>query len=139
MSNKTLWCWNIYMDDDYWNGVFDSKDDAINDAIANTAPGDDIYIGTCHWIELPDTDSYIDTMLEYIEEEYYDDILDSDGCELFPNPCNKSTSEEYKQSLKKFKENFYKLFKDFCDENNIKPTHFEVDDFDLYLEGKKNE
>ena len=34
MNDKILWCWNTKIIDDYdWKGVFESKDDAINDAL----------------------------------------------------------------------------------------------------------
>lgn len=81
-----IWSWNETDDESWSHGTFDSREEAIEDALGNIEEiksylGTDtptIYLGKCEYIPLR-TDLDPDRAMEYLDEAYCDDS----GCDYY--------------------------------------------------------
>ena len=80
-----MWSWNEVYSDDWTHGVFDTKEEAIQDALGcldyikrynHGYPI--IHIGECEYVPLR-TDVDPDRIMEYLDEAYCDDT----GCDYY--------------------------------------------------------
>lgn len=85
-NKDELWSWNDTDSEDWTHGTFDTKEEAIQDAlgcidwIKRDSSEDDpiIYIGKCELVPLR-TDPDIDRIMEELDEAYTDDS----GCDTY--------------------------------------------------------
>lgn len=98
-SNEEIWSWNE-MDNENWShGTFDSREEAIEDALADIenvkrilcTDTPTIYIGRCEYIPLR-TDLDPDRAMEYLDETY----CDESGCDYY---IYESVTDEQRQWL----------------------------------------
>lgn len=75
-KDTKLWSWNEVDDDTWMNGTFDTREEALEDALASMYDTSIIYIGKCEDIPLR-TDVDVERVLEYLNEAYCEDT----GCE----------------------------------------------------------
>ena len=80
-----MWSWNEVYSDDWTHGVFDTKEEAIQDALEwidsikiYNHGSSIIHIGECEWTPLR-TDVDPDMIMEYLDEAYCDDT----GCDYY--------------------------------------------------------
>lgn len=127
-KNKPIyWSWNE-VDDDVWrNGTFNSKEEALKDAIYSIdeikgyleTDTPTIYLGKCEYVPLR-TDVDVERVLEYLDEEYCEDT----GCENYI--YEGVTDEQFKWLENKFSE----LMEEFHKMANINPGWFNVYDIE---------
>lgn len=78
-----MWSWNEAYSDDWTHGTFDSKEEAIQDAISYYNAGCKIQdikikIGQCEYVPLR-TDTDPDRIMEELDEKY----CDESGCDYY--------------------------------------------------------
>ena len=85
-GNEEIWSWNETDDESWSHGTFDSREEAIEDALADIenikrilcTDTPTIYLGKCEYIPLR-TDLDPDRAMEYLDEAYCDDS----GCDYY--------------------------------------------------------
>lgn len=135
-----LWSWNATACDDWMNGIFDTKEEAIQDALKNIREiryiqktyTPTIILGKCEYVPLR-TDVDVERVLEYLDEEYCEDT----GCENYI--YEGVTDEQFKWLENKFSE----VMEEFHKMAKINPGWFNVTDIkeiDLaeYMKEKNN-
>lgn len=83
---EEIWSWNETDDESWSHGTFDSREEAIEDALADIenvkrilcTDTPTIYLGKCEYIPLR-TDLDPDRAMEYLDEAYCDDS----GCDYY--------------------------------------------------------
>lgn len=83
-KNDEIWSWNETDDESWSHGTFDSREEAIEDALANIedvksyleTDTPTVYVGRCEYIPLP-TDVDSERILWDLDEQYCDET----GCE----------------------------------------------------------
>ena len=127
MSNNVekecdCWSWNKLDDgSDWFHGVFDTKEEALNDALNYFRNTDlpHIYIGKCEYVPLR-TDVDPDRVLEDLDALYCDDS----GCDYY-------IYEDITDEERKWLENkLSNLMAEFHEKIGLKPCWFTVDEID---------
>lgn len=135
-NKPELWSWNE-VDDDIWtNGTFDSREEALEDAIHSIdyieTDTHTIFLGKCEYVPLR-TDVDVERVLEYLDEEYCEDT----GCENYI--YEGVTDEQFKWLENKFSE----VMEEFHKMAKINPGWFnvyDIEEIDLaeYMKEKNN-
>ena len=131
LKETELWSWNESDNDVWTHGTFNSKEEALKDAIASIEYIKDslcsdipiIYIGKCYYVPLR-TDVDVERVLEYLDEAYCEDT----GCENYI--YEGVTDEQFKWLEEKFSE----VMEEFHKMANINPGWFnvtEIEEIDL--------
>lgn len=140
-SNEEIWSWNE-MDNENWShGTFDSREEAIEDALADIenvkrilcTDTPTIYLGKCEYIPLR-TDLDPDRVMEYLDEAYCDDS----GCDYY---IYEGVTDEQRQWLE---DKLSDVMVEFHKIIGLKPCWFRVveqEEIDLckYEKGEVNE
>ena len=98
-SNEEIWSWNEIDNENWSHGTFGSREEAIEDALADIenvkrilcTDTPTIYLGKCEYIPLR-TDLDPDRAMEYLDEAYCDDS----GCDYY---IYEGVTDEQKQWL----------------------------------------
>ena len=127
LKESELWSWNEVDDDTWTHGTFNSREEALKDAICSIEDvrsyldTDDptIYLGKCQYVPLR-TDVDVERVLEYLDETYCEDT----GCENYI--YDGVTDEQFKWLEEKFSE----VMEEFHKMANIRPGWFNVTDIE---------
>ena len=127
LKESELWSWNEVDDDTWTHGTFNSREEALKDAIFSIEDvrsyleTDDpiIYLGKCQYVPLR-TDVDVERVLEYLDEAYCEDT----GCENYI--YDGVTDEQFKWLENKFSE----VMEEFHKMANINPGWFNVTDIE---------
>lgn len=107
-------CYSI--NEEYFSGAFDSTNDAIAAAIAETKDGDSFWIGECRSPTQPEDFWCAEDWLEHVS-------VQDDYSGEFASDWDLS-SEKQRQELEVLVRG---VLKDWLDRHNLRPTHYYVD------------
>lgn len=131
LKDSELWSWNKVDNDTWTHGTFNSREEALNDAICSIEAVRSyletdiptIYLGRCHYVPLR-TDVDVERVLKYLDEAYCEDT----DCENYI--YESVTDEQFKWLEDKFSE----VMEEFHKMANISPSWFnvtEIEEIDL--------
>ena len=127
LKNPRLWSWNESDNETWSHGTFNSKKEALNDAIYSiedvksylNTDTPTIYLGRCEYVPLR-TDVDVERVLEYLDEAYCEDT----GCEDYI--YEGVTDEQFEWLENKFSE----VMEEFHKMAHINPGYFTVTDIE---------
>ena len=127
LKESELWSWNEVDDDTWTHGTFNSREEALKDAIYSIedvrsyleTDTPTIYLGKCQYVPLR-TDVDVERVLEYLDEAYCEDT----GCENYI--YESVTDEQFKWLEDKFSE----VMEEFHKMANINPGWFNVNEIE---------
>lgn len=137
-KNEEIWSWNETDDESWSHGTFDSREEAIEDALGNIeeiksyleTDTPTIYLGKCEYVPLR-TDLDPDRAMEYLDEAYCDDS----GCDYY---IYEGVTDEQRQWLE---DKLSDVMVEFHKMIGLKPCWFRVveqEEIDLCEHEKEN-
>lgn len=123
VPKEELWSWNESDSDTWTHGTFNTREEAIEDALSCidlikrslSTDSPTIYIGQCEWVPLrTDPDPY--RIMEELDEAYCDDT----GCDYY---IYEDVTDEQRKWLE---DKLSDLIKEFHEKIGLNPSWFEV-------------
>lgn len=121
-ENKELWFWNEKNNEDWFNGTFSTREEAVEEALrmAKEYGFDEFYVGKCEVVPL-ETNVDSENILHDLDERY----CDESGCDYY---IYDGVEEEH---IKWLEDKMQEVIEEFHKRAGIEPNWFNVVDTEL--------